>query len=356
MQAPSTAIDEAARLDAAGDHDGAINALARATQGGDLLAMTELGKRLIIGDRAPTLPREGAGFLSEATQKGAVEAPARLALLLATGVQCQQDWAQALELLVIAAERGWADARAQIETLAGVPRKSAGANAGTADPQTWRRLAARIDLAAYMRAPAAKILSASPVVHAYDNLVSDAVCDWLIARASPRLGPALVYDVTTRQNVQDAHRSNTAASFNLMDTDLVLLLVQHRMWACCGVPLQNMETLSVLHYAVGEEIKNHFDFVDPKTPNYQQEIAERGQRVVTFLLYLNDDYTGGETDFPRLGITHKGRRGEGLFFSNSLATREPDLRMIHAGRPPLSGEKWIVSQFIRDREMLRRNG
>jgi prolyl 4-hydroxylase len=112
----------------------------------------------------------------------------------------------------------------------------------------------------------------------------------------------------------------------------------------------------VLHYDVGEEIKNHFDFVDPKTPNYQQEIAERGQRIVTFLLYLNDDYTGGETDFPRLGVSHKGRRGEGLFFSNALPTREPDLRMIHAGRPPLSGEKWIVSQFIRDREMLRRSG
>lgn len=349
----SPAIAEADRLDAAGDHDNAINALARATQAGDLAAMTALGKRLVVGDRAPSMPREGASFLLEATQKGCAEAPARLAVLLATGFHCRQDWPQAMELLMTAAERGFAAARAQLVTLAGETDAS---GASDHDPGRWRRLGARIDVASYFRAPPVKVLSDSPVIRAYERLVSDAVCNWLIERAKPRLGPALVYDPVAREDIQDAHRSNTAASFNLIDTDLVLLLVQHRMSASCGVPLENMETLSVLHYAVGEEIKNHFDFVDPKTPNYRQEIADRGQRIVTFLLYLNDDYDGGETDFPRLGITHKGRRGDGLYFGNALPTREPDLRMIHAGRPPLRGEKWVVSQFIRDRAMLRRNG
>src|SRR5690606_3513001 len=139
----------------------------------------------------------------------------------------------------------------------------------------------------------------------------------------------------------------------LMETDIVLLLIQHRMWACCGIPLRNMETLAVLHYAPGEGITNHFDFVDPKTPNYDEVIAAQGQRIVTFLLYLNEEYQGGETEFPRLGVKHKGRRGEGLYFVNALKTRAPDLRMIHAGRPPVGGEKWVVSQFIRDREVLR---
>ena len=42
----------AAEHDAAGRHDEAVNQLARATQSGDIDAMTELGKRLVIGDRA----------------------------------------------------------------------------------------------------------------------------------------------------------------------------------------------------------------------------------------------------------------------------------------------------------------
>jgi hypothetical protein len=31
---------------------------------------------------------------------------------------------------------------------------------------------------------------------------------------------------------------------------------------------------------------------------------------------------------------------------------QPDRRMLHAGRAPSSGEKWIVSQFIRSRATL----
>jgi hypothetical protein len=109
---------------------------------------------------------------------------------------------------------------------------------------------------------------------------------------------------------------------------------------------------AVLHYAVGEHSTNHFDFVSPEIPNYEQEIEKNGQRVLTFLVYLNDDYDGGETDFPALGIAHKGRRGQGLFFVNALDDNEPDLRTVHAGCAPTKGEKWIVSQFIRNRRVL----
>jgi hypothetical protein len=113
-----------------------------------------------------------------------------------------------------------------------------------------------------------------------------------------------------------------------------------------------MEATAVLHYAAGEESTDHYDFVSPETPNYAEEIARNGQRVLTFLVYLNDDYHGGRTDFVELGMTHKGRRGEGLFFVNALENNEPDLRTLHAGRPPTRGEKWIVSQFIRGRRVL----
>ncbi len=85
--------------------------------------------------------------------------------------------------------------------------------------------------------------------------------------------------------------------------------------------------------------------------DYAGEIARNGQRVITFIVYLNDDYDGGETAFPQLGFEHKGRRGGGIYFVNALPDLSPDKRMLHAGRPPTRGEKWIVSQFIRDRPM-----
>ncbi len=59
-------LAQAAELDALGKHDDAVNVLARATQAGDLTAMTRLGKRLLVGDNAPYLPKEGARFIVDA--------------------------------------------------------------------------------------------------------------------------------------------------------------------------------------------------------------------------------------------------------------------------------------------------
>jgi hypothetical protein len=141
--------------------------------------------------------------------------------------------------------------------------------------------------------------------------------------------------------------------FNVLEADLVSVLVQVRMCANTGVPFRYLEPLSVLHYAVGEEITEHFDFVDPlQTPNYEQELAENGQRIVTFLVYLNDDYAGGKTEMPEVGISHQGQKGEGLFFVNAHPNGDPDRRTVHAGRPPTQGEKWVVSQFMRSRPLF----
>jgi len=163
------------------------------------------------------------------------------------------------------------------------------------------------------------------------------------------LSRALVYEALRKEVTVHPTRTNTAATFGMLETDFVCILTQVRMAAALGVPFRQFEAISVLHYAEGEEITEHFDFVDPKVPDYEQEIAQRGQRIATFLIYLNDDYGGGETEFPRVGVRHKGHKTQGIVFINSLPDGSADVRTLHAGRPPKGGEKWIVSQFVRDR-------
>ena len=80
MTNSSKVLQQAALFDAAADHDEAVNTLARATQNGDLVAMTALGKRLLVGDRAPYLPQQGAGMVLEAAGKGVAEAIAQVAV------------------------------------------------------------------------------------------------------------------------------------------------------------------------------------------------------------------------------------------------------------------------------------
>jgi hypothetical protein len=81
-------------------------------------------------------------------------------------------------------------------------------------------------------------------------------------------------------------------------------------------------------------------------------LRDYGQRAFTVLVYLNDDLEGGETEFLRLGLRHRGRKGDALVFRNVDAQGQPDRRTLHAGRPPTHGEKWLLSTWIRDKAPL----
>ncbi len=341
------------RLDAEGRHTDALNELARAANRGSALAKGKVGARLLTGDRAPLMTAQGAGLVAEAAESGSGEATAFLAVLAGVGYHRQQSWDEALDLLRRAAELGFARAGRQLAVLAAAREDLQRLQSGERpSPDLWRRLRDGIDPAALARAPEGRPLSAEPRIEAFPGFLPSEMCSWIVARSRPRLSRAMVYDSVNQAATVNETRTNSVAGFSLLDTDLVNVLAQARMAAAAGVPFSHLEAAATLHYAAGEEITEHYDFVDPASPDYERQIARDGQRVVTFLIYLNDDYEGGETEFPRLGVRHKGRSGEGLLFSNALPTRAPDLRTVHAGRPPTRGEKWIVSQFIRDRPVL----
>ena len=80
-----------------------------------------------------------------------------------------------------------------------------------------------------------------------------------------------------------------------------------------------------------------------------KRFAVKGQRVQTCLVYLNSDYDGGETDFPKIGVKFRGRAGEAIIFDNVDEQGHGDMRTLHEGVPPTRGTKWLLSQWIRDK-------
>ena len=345
-------LAEAEQFDAKGDHDEAVNVLARATQRGDPIAKTRLGKRLLVGDRAPYLPKEGAGFVLEAAHEGVSEAIALVAVFQSIGIYQQKNWDQALQTLAHAAALGLESAREQLVLLAEAGDPDSDRNLlANPDPGFWSRYPGNINLRKWLSSPPGTTLNEDPLIKSFPDFLPAPLCQRLIRLSRPRLKPALVYDAVKKHNYQSSTRTNSIAEFNLVENDLIHFLMQERMSAACGIPMVQMEGTAILNYQPGQEIADHYDFVDPDLPNYQQEIAENGQRIITFLIYLNDDYSGGETVFPKLDICHKGKTGEGLFFTNALANGDSDLRALHTGTAPQTGEKWVVSQFIRNREV-----
>jgi hypothetical protein len=341
----------AERLDASGRHEEAINWLSRAARAGDAGALTQLGLRLLEGRDAPALPAQGAGLLSDAAARGSAEAATMISVLAGGGFHGPQSWSVALDYLQRAAELGGGSARDQLRLLAG----EAGppdASRGPKPPESeWRRLRGELELESWLRPPDPDVIRQTPAVVAFPGFAPPEVCDWIVEKARPGLQRALVHDPATGRTIMGSTRTNRVSDFQLRDTTLLFLLLQARIAAAARVPAAALEAFAVLHYGVGEQASEHFDYLDPQVPSYAEAIARHGQRVATCLLYLNDGYQGGETEFPALGLRHRGRKGDALVFASVDASGAPDPRSLHAGRPPTSGEKWVLSQFIRDKVM-----
>jgi hypothetical protein len=272
---------------------------------------------------------------------GAIE---RRALLEWMGVGRDANWNQALDSLATAAERGSQSAARQLILLT----EDRFAPADSAEPPRgdWAELRSRVAIDRRTSAPATpgRFLSTSPIVHALPGFASAAECQWLIASAASRLKRAGVYNNPTGV---DPGRTNEFAAFNFANSDIIVEVVRNRIANQLRAPIACLEVAQVLHYDVGQEFVLHCDFLDPQA--MREEIARNGQRVATILIYLNGGFEGGQTSFPRLGIDHRGKTGDALVFGSVDAAGNPDPRTQHAGCSPTRGEKWVFSQWVRNR-------
>jgi hypothetical protein len=150
-------------------------------------------------------------------------------------------------------------------------------------------------------------------------------------------------------------RNNRDTSFDIVQSDLILMALRERIAKLALLGSESLEPTMVLHYTPGQRFAPHFDFVDPAAPHLKGDIARNGQRVATFLLYLNSDFEGGETDFPTLSWRFRGGRGDAVLFWNVDGQGEPDFRTLHAGLEPSRGEKWVLSQWLRSQAYATAN-
>lgn len=241
-----------------------------------------------------------------------------------------------------AAARGVAPARGQI-TLPPTP----------ALPEVFWEDVYRAVLSAQVQQPVSALsrddLPATPAMGRARDVIPAEWCEYLIGVDADLLAPAQVNDATHGREARHAMRSNRCAPISLGDLDFMHALTWRRVCDAVGQPLTHSEWPNLLHYQVGESYDEHVDYIDPTVPAFAAELASRGQRVMTALLYLGVAESGGATDFPTLGWSFRGARGELLLFRNVATDGTPEPRSLHAGRAPDSGDKWVLSVWLRDR-------
>jgi predicted 2-oxoglutarate/Fe(II)-dependent dioxygenase YbiX len=88
------------------------------------------------------------------------------------------------------------------------------------------------------------------------------------------------------------------------------------------------DSYAILKYGVGQKFTNHID-------DHQDY-----HRRISTVYYLNDNYTGGEINFPRFNITFKPKANQMIFFPSTYVYN-------HSVLPVIEGERYAVVSWMR---------
>ncbi|WKE65700.1 2OG-Fe(II) oxygenase [Gallaecimonas kandeliae] len=179
------------------------------------------------------------------------------------------------------------------------------------------------------------------------GFISSMACAYLRWTAAPWLAPAQTLDPTTGQPLKHLVRTNGSMSFSSGLACPFVIWLERRIATAVDLPADRQESTGVLHYQPGQAFKPHFDAFDTSQAGAERLLADGGQRAKTVLIYLNEDFTGGETDFPRLDFRVRGRTGDLLAFDNVDADGQREALSLHQGLSTEAGTKWLLSKWIR---------
>lgn len=197
--------------------------------------------------------------------------------------------------------------------------------------------------------PASQVVLDMPRARSISGILAPWECDYLIARATPRLEPAQTSDSSEKKLEASEYRDSSATKFWVLSQDIVIARIERKLALASESPLDYGEDLVVLNYKPGERYHPHCDGFHPDLPEQAAEIDLRGQRIRTILVYLNEDYTGGKTRFLHTNTTFRGKKGQALVFENVNEEGAVDERSVHEGMPVNNGEKWLVSKWLRNK-------
>lgn len=168
-------------------------------------------------------------------------------------------------------------------------------------------------------------MDASRFIQTIDGVLSERECEYLINQFD---------DDPFHQRTTDGSWSEATVNAALtLANDIPIFVKNYNNKLGLSLPVPstlNTETFRMKRYrpGTGEEFRVHYD--------------AKGfycNRYLVLLWYLNDVAEGGETVFPDLGVSIKPKRGRLLMFP-------PNWCFQHAGLPPISNDKYILSTYL----------
>ena len=196
-------------------------------------------------------------------------------------------------------------------------------------------------------------ISKIPEIYYIDNFVKNQEIEYIINASKDKLKNAKVSFLEKDKNKykKNTGRTNRSYWLNKQSNPIVLKLCK-RIAREINCDWKKFENYQVIHYGIGEEYQYHYDAYDKRNlEKYNVFCGEKGNRLKTVLVYLNDVEEGGGTGFKNVG---KGgtiinpEKGRMVVFENVNKNNEIYKRSLHAGLPVIKGEKWAFNLWLRE--------
>mmetsp|Transcript_12268 Transcript_12268/g.27845 ORF Transcript_12268/g.27845 Transcript_12268/m.27845 type:complete len:490 (-) Transcript_12268:60-1529(-) len=187
------------------------------------------------------------------------------------------------------------------------------------------------------------MINQDPQILIIPDFLTSEEADHLVASAEAHWKPSLVYGSATDLGAGGASNAKVEMSGDRTSHSAILEAsksgvpdLEHRLAGIAGIDVQYLEQLNLVRYRPGERFREHHD---------------GRHRPKTVFIYLNDlpDDDGGETLFPRLGLTFVPRKGTAVMWPNTTSFEKEDYRVVHQGLPPKTAIKYGVNCFFNDK-------
>ena len=187
-------------------------------------------------------------------------------------------------------------------------------------------------------------------IYEYHDVISDNQIEELIRIAAPLVKPSPVIGPGGKNTVMNNVRTSHQVFLSEYDHPVVQDIYE-KLSNIIGIDKDHFEELQVVRYQPGQLYREHWDscWEDDKCSEF---LKRGGNRYATFLLYLNDDFEGGETYFPLRNIKIKPKKGKAALFFNLDKNNIDKLENSkHAGLPPKNGVKWMCNVWVRQNKI-----
>ena len=185
--------------------------------------------------------------------------------------------------------------------------------------------------------------------------VPQSLLDSLKSQAEPHLKEVTLFGDGGAGSKDKSIRNNHHFMTSLPNGFLPLALLERLMSLSMGTSIEFAEPAVILSYQQNQYYHWHYDALYPHNNSIQQQIEQFGQRVKTAIFYINDDFTGGNTEFKKPFISIEPKQGNVISFNNCDSQGKRLTESLHRGSEVTTGEKWIVTLWFRSKPFWLRS-